>query len=362
MNIPPDLAVLQRQWQAAAAGATVHLARYTTVFLPADSGGWIDTGLAVSRGQSVTLLSHGRIWLSREADLCFGANITLWYRIAGGVIARSPGNSVTFQASASDTLSLIVKPPGEWANRQGDFLADYPHAGADGGVLVAVLIWNGPVTRGLSAFAGLDASRIAASELSRIAEQVRRPPGWEPLWRVGETGMFRESADDTGGTVISCECCNDAAILKYPVDVELTETTRLSWSWRVRRLPSRIAENSLAGHDYVSVAVEFDNGQDLTWLWSVNLPVGTTFRCPIPWRDRHETHVVSRTGTGELGVWMSESKLVQAGYRDAVGGDLPRRVVGVWLISLSPFQRGVAAWDCRDIELLGKEATVRIGP
>jgi hypothetical protein len=99
------------------------------------------------------------------------------------------------------------------------------------------------------------------------------------------------------------------------------------------------------------VAVEFDNGQDLTWFWSINLPAGTTFRCPIPWWDRHETHVVARTGTEQLGFWVAESKLVQAGYRDAVGGDLPRRIVGIWLISLSPFQRGVAAWDCRDIEL-----------
>jgi DUF3047 family protein len=351
MNIPPEFTALQAQWQAAAAGAKLHLARYTMVFLPADSGGWIDTGLLVSHGQSVTLLAQGQIWLSREADLFFGANITLWYRISGGEIARSPNNSVTFEASAEGTLSLIVKPPGEWANRQGDFLSDYPHAGASGGVLVAVLIWNGPAEVGLHGFSTLDASCMAERELARIANKPTLPPGWEPLWRVGDTGMFRESTDTTGRAVISCQCCNDAAILKYPVDVALTPETRLTWSWRVNRLPSRIAENSLAGHDYVSVAVEFDNGQDLTWFWSVNLPVGTTFRCPIPWWDRHETHVVARTGTGELGVWMSESKLVQAGYRDAVAGDLPRRIVGIWLISLSPFQRGVAAWDCRDLRV-----------
>jgi hypothetical protein len=362
MNIPPEFTALQAQWQAAAAGTTLRLVRYTTVFLPGDSGGWIDTGLVVSRGQSVTLLAHGQVWLSREADLGFGANITLWYRITGGVIARSPDSSITFQASTSGTLSLIVKPPGEWTNRQGDFLPDYPHAGASGGVLVAVLIWDGLPEEGLRAFSIHDASRMAERELARIATETKPPHGWEPLWRVGDTGMFRESTDDTGRAVISCECCNDAAILKYPVDIELTPETRLSWSWRVNRLPSRIAENSLAGHDYVSVAVEFDNGQDLTWLWSVNLPAGTTFRCPIPWWDRHETHVVARTGTGELGAWMNESKPVQAAYRDAVGGDLPRRIVGVWLISLSPFQRGVGAWDCRDIELLGNEATLRIGP
>jgi hypothetical protein len=228
MNIPPEVTALQAQWQAAAAGAKLHLARYTTVFLPADSGGWIDIGLVVSQGQSVTLLAHGQIWLSREADLFFGANITLWYRIGGGMIARSPDDSATFQAGSSGTLNLIVKPPGEWANRQGDFLPDYPHAGASGGVLVAVLIWNGPVAPGLSTFAALDASGMAQRELARIATEPTLPRGWEPLWRVGDTAMFRESTDDTGRAVISCECCNDAAILKYPVDIPLTPETRLS--------------------------------------------------------------------------------------------------------------------------------------
>jgi DUF3047 family protein len=346
MNIPSDFAALETQWQTAAAGSGLHLSRHTIVFLPAEQGGWVDTGLQVAKGQVITLLADGQVWLSREADLSFGANITLWYRIEGEDIARSPGSSVTFASNCEGKLSLVVKPPGEWANRSGDFLPDYPHGGCSGGLLVAVLIWNSTAEAGLTSFAALDASGIAGRELARIAKEAPLPKGWEPLWRVGATGMFRESAD-----VISCECCNDAAILKYPMDVELTPTTQLSWSWRVSRLPSRIPENTLAGHDYVSVAVEFDNGQDLTWFWSVGLPVGTTFRCPIPWWDRHETHVVARSGTSELGVWKSESKHVLAGYRDSVGGELPRRIVGIWLISLSPFQRGVAAWECRDIEL-----------
>ena len=53
-------------------------------------------------------------------------------------------------------------------------------------------------------------------------------------------------------------------------------------------------------HDYLSIALEFDDGQDLTWFWSCALPEGFSYRCPLDhWRHR-ETHVVVRTGTANL--------------------------------------------------------------
>lgn len=39
-------------------------------------------------------------------------------------------------------------------------------------------------------------------------------------------------------------------------------------------LPSEVREDTLTTHDYMSIAVEFDNGQDITCYWSAELPVG----------------------------------------------------------------------------------------
>jgi hypothetical protein len=44
-----------------------------------------------------------------------------------------------------------------------------------------------------------------------------------------------------------------------------------------------------------------------------------------------------------------------------VGGEPPQRVVGVWLICLSPFQRAVADWDCRQIVLRGPGKVIPVG-
>lgn len=362
MTVPIEFATVAGQWSAAAARSGSVLERFAILFLPGDSGGWVDSGVPIDRCQQITLLAEGRIWLSRESDLCFGPNVTLWYRVGGGVIARSRGNGVTIVASEPGTVSLIAKPPGEWANERGEFLPEYPHSGAGGGLLVALLVWKGSADEGLAAFAAHGGGTSAQAEITRRATEKPLPRGWQPLWRVGETGMFWESRSDEERKFITCQCRNDAAILKYPLDIELDESLQLCWSWRIRQIPSRVPENSLAGHDYVSVAIEFDNGQDLTYLWSCSLPVGAAFRCPIPWWDQHETHVVVRSGSSDLGLWRNESQLVRSDYLGYVGGEAPRRVVGLWLISLSPFQRAVAEWDCRQIELRRAGGAVRIPP
>jgi hypothetical protein len=97
---------------------------------------------------------------------------------------------------------------------------------------------------------------------------------------------------------------------------------KFDWSWRVTTLPSLVGENTLGTHDYLSIAVEFDNGQDMTYLWSSSLAVGNAFRCPA----------------------------------------LPARIVAVWLIALSPFQRRMGECAYRGIRLIGQSAFVWIGP
>jgi hypothetical protein len=363
-SVPEEYRAIGAAWQTAANGASEKLKDHVVVFLSAEDGGWIDTGISVVEGQEITLLSHGQVWLSREADLAFGSNVTLWYRIDNGVIARSPASSVTFKAKDSGKLHLITKPPGEWANRHGDFLPDYPHAGATGGVLVATLVWSGSANEGLEAFVVNDQTGTASTEVERRANEKPLPKGWVPLWRVGETSMFSEETDGHGRSVLACRCNNDAAILTYPVDVALDDTVRLDWSWCITKLPSRLAEDELATHDYLSVAVEFDNGQDVSYIWSASLPVDTAFRCPIPfWWDKHETHIVCHSGNKELGCWVDGSRPILEDYRYAVDAiHLPTRIVAVWVLGITPFQRSVGECEFRGLQLNSSTDSVWIGP
>jgi len=143
----------------------------------------------------------------------------------------------------------------------------------------------------------------------------------------------------------------DVAILQKEVRQALTPQTRLQWSWRVDALPAQGPENSPIHHDYLSIAVEFDNGQDLTYLWSRELPVGLSFRCPLEgWKDR-ETHIVARSGSGDLQKWLDESVNVWEDYQRAVGGPMPRQITKVWIIANSVFGRQTGAGQFGDIRL-----------
>jgi hypothetical protein len=84
--------------------------------------------------------------------------------------------------------------------------------------------------------------------------------------------------------------------------------------------------------------VEFDNGQDITYYWSAELPVGTAYRCPIPTWTARETHVVIRSGSEGLGQWFDEERDIYRDYLEFVGGPAPARIVRVWLIAVSLFQ------------------------
>jgi hypothetical protein len=95
----------------------------------------------------------------------------------------------------------------------------------------------------------------------------------------------------------------------------------------------------------MSLALEFENGRDLTWYWSAALPVGTHYHCPLPTWTARETHWVVRSGADGLGVWHREERRVADDYRAAVG-PVPTRIVAAWLIAVSIFgrRRGRAAF------------------
>ena len=99
-----------------------------------------------------------------------------------------------------------------------------------------------------------------------------------------------------------------------------------------------MAENAVLSHDYLSLAVEFNDGRDITYYWSSKLSVGTGYWCPLPtWKDR-EFHVVLRSGEQGLGAWLSEERNLYEDYQHYIGTP-PARIVRVWLIANSLFQR-----------------------
>ena len=69
------------------------------------------------------------------------------------------------------------------------------------------------------------------------------------------------------------------------------------------------------------------------------MPEGESFPCPLPDWQHRETHIVLQSGENGLGEWHQHSRPVLADYEDSVGGEPPKKIVGVWVIGATVFNR-----------------------
>lgn len=320
--------------------------------LPGGSPGWVNTGFHIEAGEEVTLFAGGDVAASKLLDLRFGPRTGLWYRIgADGPLAKLIGEADTFRADRTGTLLLVMKPPGEWLDETGVLNPAFPRKAVSGAVRILAVRWAKSAEVGLTALLPSDHNGLAAQALSRRRDPKLPPSGWHYLWRLGEGELYTPATTGEHESGICCHTDRDVGILQIPADCPLTEQTRLSWSWRARQLPSKLREDIQPTHDYLSIAVEFENGLDVTYMWSSELPVDTIFQCPLPWWCDRETHWVIRSDPAELGHWLNEERNLLADYRRAIGGPEPSQVVRVWLIAVSVFQRGEGKCDYADIIL-----------
>lgn len=336
-----------------------------------DIGPWLDTGLALEPGDRITVVLDGKVFLSRTYDLSFDAPMAVWMKVAdAGPIFRGVRSTNTVVVNDPGNLKLKLYPGQRWTDSSGKYLGDpaavNPDAG--GGVSVAVIRWRRDVdvAATLQRVAARDAAaRWALAEVDRQNKPAKTPPaGWQYLWELGASPVFSESvpvrADGAPARAIALKMHNEVAILQKDAAFELTPNTKLQWRWKADKLPAKTAENALPTHDYMSIAVEFDNGRDLTWLWSHELPVDQSFHCPLPGWDHRETHIVARSGTAELGRWIREEKNVFEQYGKAVGGAAPKRITRIWLIGVSLFQKGEGSGQFGDIVLTDGTNEVRV--
>jgi Protein of unknown function (DUF3047) len=361
-EVEPDLGVFERELTEAAARCGAVIAETAWIRLPAQEAPWRDTGMTLAPGESVSLFAAGRTYASRALDIWVSPKTQLWARLGeGGPIRSSSRDTNTLHAEAPGRLYVGNYFPNDWKDVAGARLQDDAvYRTVSGEMRILAIRWRGDPLDGLDALvAAGDPCGLASSERDRLLRGPPAPDGWRYLWHLGDAEIFRPCRDPSGADALCCETHRDVGILQRDVAFPLEPTTELAWRWRVDALPGGIREDSVPSHDYLSIAVEFANGLDLTYYWSAALPVGAHYWCPLPnWKHR-EYHVVVRSGKAGLGEWQRERRNL---HDDALSyfGAHPGDVVRVWLIAVSIFQRGTGICTYADIRLSGggQECTV----
>lgn len=271
--------------------------------------GWTDSGHSVRAGQRFRVTASGHQWIAKPLAIVVEPRSTLYMRIGGRGLRKLIADDAVYEAWGDGEVEFLTKALSEFADENGGLLPGKRPAQGPG---IAI--------------------RIAAVDAPPTDPGT--PADWHHLWRIGDGRIYTGDPDD-----IAVSTRGDVGILQREVNLPLTEDTTLSWEWLIERLPSELPEDLALTHDYLSIAVEFENGRDLTYMWSAGLPHDHVFRCPLDWWCDWETHWVLRSGPQGMGHWQAESRSIAADYRAALGEPLPQRVVRVWLIANSIFQR-----------------------
>ena len=316
---------------------------------------WKDLGITLAKGQEATFLLGGRVWLSREQDLWVEPGVAFHVRTRGTRPIFNPMSNTGTMTAADNGPLEMARSLVEFQNEEGELaVPKNEYVKADARIYGLALVWRGSALAGLeSLLRHGDVDGIVAAELAHLQSPRKLPAGWNNFFMLGGGPVI---FNDIGNGAISCEPLKNAGILQRPVGIELKPQTKLSWRWIVEELPSRLPEDQLTSHDYLSIAAEFDDGQDLTYFWSSSLPVGKAFRCPIPRWTPLESHMVVRSGLADLGKWVSDERDVHEDYKEHIGGPA-KSVVRVWLLGVSLFQRRAGSCRFGDMQISQPGAT-----
>lgn len=323
---------------------------YRILRLAGNARPWLDTDLNLEKGEYVSLLAAGQVVLSRAANLALLPRVVLWGRVGDGAVFRPGSDTHTFRAGESGRLQLATLQ-GRWSTPRGDHPAPSAYDTIEGAIEVLVIRWRTSDTQqSLAALASLaQGDELVAAALAQTAAAPELPKGFEPLWFVGSGDNFSQRSFD-GEPAIALRSELNAGIIRAPLDLPLSSGLTLAWEWRVNQLPSVRAEDAIPFHQYASIALEFDDGQDLTWYWSAALDPERHYRCPFPsWPG--ETHLVARSGSEEQGRWVAEKRDVQRDVDKALTNK-PTRIKGVWLIATTVFGARPASVDFRRLRVI----------
>jgi hypothetical protein len=319
---------------------------------------WVDLGLEAANGQQITFLLTGRWWLSREHDLWFRPGLGFHARMRGARQIYSPGGDTGTMTASHDGPIEVARLASLCADETGRLKIPPDIYRADDVKITGVaLLWRGDAAVGLASLAadGGDADGLLAAELQRLRRGRRLPEGWSNLFLLG--GGEESFSRDANGEIV-CESAGSASIIERPLSLPLASRPKLGWRWKIDQLPSVVPEDQAPVHDYLSIGVKFEDGQDLTYIWSAALPTGKVFRCPLPVWNAVETHMIIDSGAKGLGSWRRFERDIASDYAAHIGG--PAKAIShIWLLAITPFQRRRGECRYADIEVQTADGATR---
>ena len=150
--------------------------------------------------------------------------------------------------------------------------------------------------------------------------------GWDPQTFKNKTPTPYRLIEDAGVKVLEARCDHSASGYVWKEKIDLTQTPKLSWRWRVEKIFEQLREREKSGDDFpVRLYVVRDGGwalwrtRSLVYVWS-NGESGVH-----DWPDAYtaQAHVIAlRAGKQGLGQWQQEQRDIRADFKTYFGEDV----------------------------------------
>lgn len=145
-------------------------------------------------------------------------------------------------------------------------------------------------------------------------------------WQTKEfdgTTSYTFFKDDARRWVLKAQSSDSASGLAREIEVDLSKTPYLNWSWKVEKLPEVENERTREGDDYPArIYVIFSTGpwfwdtRALNYVWSSSMPVGRSWPNAFTSKARM---VAVQSGGAKLGGWVEEKRNVREDIESQFG-------------------------------------------
>jgi hypothetical protein len=197
-------------------------------------------------------------------------------------------------------------------------------------LLAMALATGGPLS-------AADAPTVSVEDWSKQPEgKTGIPDGWKGQTWGSPKYEFR-IVTQGGRKALHLKSQNDSSTISKEIKVDVKSHPVLQWSWQAVTLPKggdarKSATDDQAAQLYVTFP-RFPSqvrSRIISYLWDTSAPAGAVFKSE---KTGLVTYVVVRSGPGDLGKWITESRNVLEDYQK-IYGEPPAEEVGAISISI----------------------------
>jgi len=178
----------------------------------------------------------------------------------------------------------------------------------------------------LTAFSGAASASHAGDGVEIGSFSHGTMTGWESRSFKGETGYSLVTDPELRTTVLAATADRSASGRFRKIQVKLTKTPMLNWSWKVANVLSGTDELKKSGDDFPArlyVVVERGllgiSSRSLNYVWSSHQAVGRRWNSPY---SDQVVLLAADSGSEKLGTWVRHKRDLRSDLRSVFGEDI----------------------------------------